>query len=216
MQVNGHVGIGADSAPNDKSLLLAGTVNSVLSLQEEFTDFTTDDTRGLINHYLLNPAAAVSDDIWAQDNRLETAANANNYTGTLRVAQNSFTHAGSGDITSLYGSDSVLVNSSTGDITDAIGTRGAITNSGGANIGTGTGVVSDITNSGTSTMTVARGFSGTLTNSSSNNISYADGAYLRVQNTGAGAIPTAKWCSRNCRKCWNYSSYRRHHNCKML
>src|SRR5690606_3972869 len=102
----GHWAIGANANPDDTTLVNAGGLyNSVLTIEEEFTDFSSGaNVSGITNFIQLNPLAEVNSEVIGLNTQVEIAAtNAQNFTDSIQGSRVVVTTKGSGTLGNLTG-----------------------------------------------------------------------------------------------------------------
>ncbi len=142
LDVSGHLAAGANSAVNDGSLLFSGsTYNTMLSLQESYTNLTaTDYVEGITNYMEFNPTAHATTEIYGIDNEL-----------VVKTGNNK-------NIPSMYGNFTSLSHNGTGAVTTAIGQSILLNNSAaGGTITTARGLQVNVVDNGTNAITNATG-----------------------------------------------------------
>lgn len=121
-----HIATGANASVDSVGISQAvtGTIKSVITNQEYFTDGTVTQGTAILNNAILDPAADTGAAFAAQDGILETKASSNkNFTGTLYGDVGAIYHYGSGTLATPVGVLGLLFNVGAGAITNGYGVR---------------------------------------------------------------------------------------------
>ncbi|MGE3758605.1 MAG: hypothetical protein AB7H97_12655, partial [Pseudobdellovibrionaceae bacterium] len=110
---------------------------------------TATDTSGTVvqsNKVLtVTPGSASSANVYSDVSYVYTGANAITHTGAIQAKRSAVIHAGTGTVSSAYGTSSNVTNNTTGTITTAVGTIGEIVNTTTGTISNAYGLQSTVT-----------------------------------------------------------------------
>ncbi len=135
-----HSAIGPDSAINGGSIFSVdtSTYQTLLTMQEEFTNCTTDYINGNFVNLLINPSSTPTADVFGIDFEVWTGTgNLQDFSGiAITLVYTIVNHNANSNIAGLYGAYYALVNNGSGTVSEAIANSPAIINGGSGHITT--------------------------------------------------------------------------------